>query len=325
MGCLRRFDGFGPPRQSERHERLSAPDRDREPLIELIGAPFNSAGTRDGVARAPEALRRAGLVSTCEAAGIDLVDLGDVDLESAVPLRERQSHVLAVAALAPMIRGVKQAVTQRIDHGAFPLVLGGDCPVLLGCLAALGPGSARVLFIDGHEDAWPAEHSTTGEAADMELGWLLGRDLDGLPAELRGALPASSPDDVVVLGARDLDELADAGVPSIGDIVRIVRPQVIADDPRAVGAEAAASLSRRGPWWLHVDLDVLSTDSLAAVDYRQPGGLNWAMLTELTLGALSDPHVMGWDVTIYNPDLDPTGAGAARIVSYLSDVLGTPQ
>jgi arginase family enzyme len=29
------------------------------------------------------------------------------------------------------------------------------------------------------------------------------------------------------------------------------------------------------PCWLHLDLDVLSSEAFAAVDYPQPGGLGW--------------------------------------------------
>ena len=76
-----------------------------------------------------------------------------------------------------------------------------------------------------------------------------------------------------------------------------------------------------GRTWYHVDLDVLATASLGAVDYRQPGGLDWVTLTALSRGALGNPTVAGWDVTIYNPDLDPDRAGAERIVRYVVEAL----
>jgi arginase len=291
-------------------------------VIEVIGAPFNSAGSANGVARAPAALRRAGLVSALEHVADEVVDRGDLQFPEADPSRDPATHVIAVEAVAPMLGSVRNAVGRAFDRGYFPLVLGGDCPVLLGCLAAAGRNAARVLFVDGHEDAWTPEQSTTGEAADMELGWLLGRGIDGLPAALRDEMPRATPQNVIVLGARDQDELAEAGVRSVSDTVRVVRPDAIARAPGAVAREAVDSMDRRGPWWLHVDLDVLSTDSLAAVDYRQPGGLDWATLTELTARALGGAGILGWDVTIYNPDLDPIGYDARRIVQYIAEALG---
>jgi arginase len=292
-------------------------------VIEVIGAPFNSAGTADGVARAPAALRRAGLVSALEHLADEVVDRGDLPLAPATRRRDPETEVIAVEALAPMLGSVRNAVGRAFDRGSFPLVLGGDCPVLLGCLAAAGRQAARVLYIDGHEDAWTPAKSTTGEAADMDLGWLLGLGVEKLPPALRDEIPTAEPGNVIVLGARDQDELAQAGVRSIDDIVRIVRVNAIARDPATVARDAVESMDRRGPWWLHVDLDVLSTDSLAAVDYRQPGGLDWPTLTELTATALAGAGILGWSVTIYNPDLDPTGDDARRIVQYIGEALGS--
>jgi arginase len=301
---------------------MRIPPTARRHRIDLIGAPFNSAGKADGVARAPGALRGAGLDDALIGAGFTVTDRGDLAMAEMTPTREPDSHVIATAALAQMIRSVRRAVDESITAGAFPLVMGGDCPVLLGCLGATAMhGAARVLFVDGHEDAWPADRSTTGEAADMELGWLLGRALKDLPDHLRAEIPELQPEDVMVLGARDEEELADAGVESIVDLVRIVRPPAVVVDPASVADRAVAALSARGPWWLHLDLDVLSTESLAAIDYPQADGLDWQSLTEITRRALASPDVLGWTVTIYNPDLDPQGAAAARIVQYVVEAL----
>jgi arginase len=302
--------------------RSAAGRQRRDQRLDLIGVPFNSAGTTEGVARGPAALGGAGLGRAIRDAGFEVVDVGDLDLPPLSPVRDAQSQIIATAAIAPMIRAVNRAVTASLESDAFPLVLGGDCPVLLGCLSAIATRQRpRLLFFDGHEDAWPADRSTTGEAADMELGWLLGLCVEMLPSDLRLEIPSLDADDVIVLGPRDEEELADAGIGSIEDSVRIVRPLRIEADPSAVATWAIETLGARGQWWLHVDLDVLSTDSLAAVDYPQAGGLGWATLTELTAHALASPDVLGWTLTIYNPDLDPDGAGATRIVEYVADSL----
>ena len=74
------------------------------------------------------------------------------------------------------------------------------------------------------------------------------------------------------------------------------------------------------PWWFHLDLDVLSTQALPAIDYPQPGGLGWDELAAVATVALSaDPR--GWDVTIHNPDLDPERVHARRIVRFIGSVI----
>lgn len=116
-----------------------------------------------------------------------------------------------------MVEAVGAVVAESLAHGAFPLVVGGDCPILLGCLAAAsetGP-SIGLLFVDGHEDAWPPELSPNGEAADMELGFILGLHRNRLPSQLSASMPQLNFHAVAVLGPRDQAELRAAGVRSL--------------------------------------------------------------------------------------------------------------
>ena len=317
---LHRLDGSRGPRGAAdaRVERMD---------VALIGVPFDSAGTATGVAQAPAALRAAGLLTALQEAGSAVVDIGDVQVTPGDATRDAASGIIAPAALLAMVHNVRDAVSAAVAAGAVPLVIGGDCPVLLGCLAAIHEEPVGLLFVDGHEDAWPPQMSTTGEAADMELGFLLGRFVDDLPDPLRSALPRIQPERVVVVGARDQQELADAGVESIDGVVDVIRTEGLTQ--AAIGTLVAEQLDRLdalGRWWLHVDLDVLSTKSLSAVDYRQGGGLEWATLTAVTQRVLGARGVAGWTVTIYNPDLDPDGRQAATIVRYIArsaSVLGS--
>jgi arginase len=117
-------------------------------------------------------------------------------------------------------------------------------------------------------------------------------------------------------------DLARHAVPSLRDSLWLRSDRDLCG---RVGEETEAALDHlkasAGGFWLHVDLDVLSTESLAAVDYRQPGGLGWDELRELTGRALADPRCLGWSVVIYNPELDDDGNGARDIVSYITTVL----
>jgi arginase len=280
----------------------------------LIGVPANSSGTVDGVARAPAALRQRGL-ATALARHRGFTDHGDLELPVPVPVRG-PSGLLAEDALVAMIGQVARAVGVARRRGQFPLLLGGDCPVILGALAALQVDADRpgLLFVDGHEDAWPPRVSPTGEAADCELGLALRRFDTDLSPKLRAVLPRIDPADVAAVGPRDISELADAGVASLdGQLGALIRPAELTAD-----RYAAALASLPAPWWLHTDLDVLATAELAAVDYAQPGGLSWDQLTGLTATALAADGCAGWSVCIYNPDLDPGHDGADAIVSYVT-------
>lgn len=287
----------------------------------VIGVPTNSSGRTDGVARAPQALRRAGLIDALQRV-YNVRDYGDVAMVAPTPERSWISGIIAEESLISMTQGVQQAVDLALTEGRFPLVLGGDCPVLLGCLAAVRSRFARtgLLFVDGHEDAYPPHRSSTGEAADMELGLALGSvSAPGLSADLARLLPLVRPDEVGMLGVRDATLLRTEGVRSLAQEVELYDDQALQRESlesitQAVLAHIQAHTSW---WWLHVDLDVLSTEALSAVDYPQSGGLSWVQLERLSAIAMAAHGLIGWDVTIYNPDLDPDGSQAVRIVEYL--------
>ncbi|MFF5204544.1 arginase family protein [Streptosporangium sp. NPDC000396] len=288
--------------------------------IDVLGVGFNSAGLGNGVARAPKALRRAGLI-TRAAACHEVRDAGDVAFGKPVPQRGEVSGLLAEDALTSMVSGVRQKVETILAGDGFPLLIGGDCAVLSGALAACRAvhGSVGLLFVDGHEDAWPPADSTTGEAADCELGLALGFTAADVPAELA---PLLRPEATALLGPRDGAELIEYGINSLRGSLWFATDRDLTGRIAASVADAIATIEMSAShWWLHVDLDVLATGQLAAVDYPQPGGLNWEELTELTAIALRRPGCTGWSITIYNPDLDKDGHEAARIVRYVEEVL----
>jgi arginase len=285
--------------------------------LTLIGVPANSSGTVDGVARAPAVLRERGLAAAL-ARRPGFTDAGDLALPAPKPARG-PSGLLAEDALVTTIGLVHDAVGAARRDGGFPLLVGGDCPLILGALAALQDERERpgLLFVDGHEDAWPPLMSPAGEAADCELGLALRLFDDGLAPRLRGMLPRIRAADVAAVGPRDTAELTAAGVASLdGQLGAMIRPAGL-----TAGRIAAAVAGLPAPWWLHTDLDVLATAELAAVDYPQPGGLTWAQLGDVTSAALAADGCAGWSVCIYNPDLDPGRRGADAIIGYITQAV----
>lgn len=282
--------------------------------IGLLGVPTNSSGTTDGVARAPQALRDAGLVDALQRVS-STADYGDLPLPAPSSERDSETHVIDPAGSGALVRRLRWSVTSILADGRFPLVVGGDCPILLGCLAAFGSADRRgLLFVDGHEDAYPPARSRTGEAADMELGFALGiADTPWWPKPTATS-PLVSPEHVRVLGPRDAAALEAESVPSLAGRLPIVDASTLTEDP-AEGASAAVA-SFPVPWWFHLDLDVLSTNASPAVDYPQEGGLDWDDLDIVATTALAAGPV-GWDITIYNPDLDPERTHAGRIVRFI--------
>jgi arginase len=288
--------------------------------FELIGVPFTSAAKPGGIANAIGVLREAGLVDNL---GDAAEDAGDLELLGPDGVRAR-SGLLNEAALGRLVEATREAVAASLQRGRRPLLVGGDCPVLLGALAAARDvgRTTGLLLVDGHEDGWSPERSATGEASDSEVAIALGR-VAGLPAPLDELVPLLPGDAVAMLGPRDRRELEEAGVESLDGVVALFR------DDLAVRASGAAEAAREGAaalggdFWLHIDLDVLRTDDFPAADYLQPGGLTWQELIEIAAHALGEPACLGCSVVIYNPDLDPDRVSAERVVGFLAELAGT--
>jgi arginase len=279
--------------------------------IGVIDVPSDSAGISGGVAKAPAALRNAGLMEAlCQVALVE--DLGDVPLPEPVPGRDPVTGLIDPGMFAAVVEGVADLVAAALGRGLFPLVIGGDCSLLLGCVR--GAAAAGVLFVDGHEDAYLPHQSPTGEVADLELSYLLGR---ADPPEGM-ALTTLPPSAIAILGARDTHLLRDEGVASLRTEVSFADDSEVRVDPELMTARALAAIPR--PFWFHVDLDVVSTEAMGSVDYRQDGGIGWTDLGSVAREAMvAGPS--GMDVTIFNPDLDDEGQDARRIVRFLVDVV----
>ncbi|MFI7121792.1 arginase family protein [Amycolatopsis sp. NPDC049868] len=302
--------------------------------MRVIGAPFSSAGRLDHEASAPEVLREAGLIERLRAAfGPDepVTDGGDVAI-GASAARDGVSGLRSLPGLEAVTASTRAAVAETLRDGDRPLVLGGDCAILLGCLRgaqdALGDDRVGLLFIDGHEDAWPPHESDTGEAADSELGFLLGQHREQLPASLESQFPVLDESAVVALGPRDGDEIASAAdVPSVAERIPLITARQLTAGELSAAEHARKALARirahAARWWLHIDLDVLSSEALDAVSYPQPGGLGWNQLGELAAAALGEPGCVGITVCVYDPDRDPDGAGARRIVDWFGSLART--
>lgn len=287
--------------------------------FELVGVPYTSMAAPGGIARAINVLRSTGLVKRLRDAG-DVDDAGDLSLVEGDGVRGT-AGLLNEAALARLVVATGAAVASSQSRGRVPLLVGGDCPVLLGALAAIRDcyGTAGLMLVDGHEDAWPPRLSPSGEASDSEVALALGLVDEPLPEPLDSLVPLLAPDTVAMLGPRDRAEIEAGGGSSLAQGVALFRDDrdIRAAGPVASAREADTAIGRRAAaFWLHLDLDVLSTEQFAAVDYPQPGGLTWRELHEIAVTALTAPRCAGASIVIYNPDRDRDRVGAARVVRF---------
>jgi arginase len=290
--------------------------------IALIEAPSILGLRPTGVETLPEALLQAGLIDRVPARHAGRV-VPEAPYSSS---RDPTTLTLNAAGIASFSRTLADAVGAVIDRGEFPVVLGGDCSILLGSLLALRRrGRYGLLFLDGHADSYHPEANPNGEAASMELAFATGRGPKVL-TNIEGREPLVRDEDVVLFGFRDADEQAEYGSqPLPQELLAFDLPAIRRRGAELCARNAVARLTRHGGaeagFWIHLDADVLDDTIMPAVDYRLPGGLSWDELAATLTVAIQSQRAVGMEVTIYKPKLDADGAGARGLVRVVSDAL----
>jgi arginase len=295
---------------------------DNEPVIAadwvLLGAPWDCSGAGRGEQDAPRALRAAGLSTLVS------TDLGDADTRLDSTTRDERTGVIDLPGTVRAARALADATLAalRDAHGRRPLVIGGDCSVLLGIAPALRRHVGRfgLWFVDGHPDYLDGATSDTGETADMDLAVLTGVGAEPLTT-LAGAVPMVEVADAVLLGHRthQLDPGSAAELARLPAGLRRIDAAGLVRDPAGAGQRAHRWLAPDS--WLHVDLDVLDPRSLPAVTYPQPDGVDWDQLAAALDPLARSPRLLGVSVADFRPDLDPTGGYASRVVDLLRRTL----
>ena len=281
----------------------------------IIEAPSVLGLFPKGVETLPQALLHAGL-----AEGLGARHAGRVEPPPYEHKRDPDTGILNPRGIAAYSVALAGGVSGVLDQGRFPVVLGGDCSILLGCLLGLKrrrpPG---LLFLDGHADFYQPEKEPNGEVASMELGFATGRG-PAIVADIEGRGPLVRDEDVVVFGRRDGADAEAHGSQRIEETaIEVIDLAAVRE--AGVGAAAAARAVARlspvvGGFWVHLDADVLDDAIMPAVDYRMPGGLSWDELAVILRAAVTGGAV-GIDVTIFNPRLDGDGSIARAVADVL--------
>lgn len=294
----------------------------KKPEYSVIDAPSVLGLRPTGVELLPKALREAGLLEQLNA------DYAGMVTPSAVYnyKRDDETKLLNPEAIKDYTLKLAEVVRGELQKNKFPIVIGGDCSILIGNLLALRRlGRYGLFFIDGHSDFYLPEESPTGEVADMELAIVSGHGPDIL-ADLDHLKPLVREQDIVVFGYRDSAQSAQYGCQDIKKTTMINAIELV--DLQRLGLQNAASLGIETllknellGFWIHLDADVLDDLIMPAVDYRLPGGLTFSELSNLLRLLLMSGKAVGVSVTIFNPTLDKDGSITRNFVSSIVEGL----
>lgn len=280
--------------------------------VGLIGAPTSAGAFAPGQEDAPGALRDAGLVARLEAAGIEVVDLGDTPRFRWRPDRA-EPLAMNVGAVRASALAIADKVATALEQGLMPGVLGGDCTVELGTVLGWQRQHdvAPLLYFDPHPDA-----NTPDTAPDGAFDWMGVAHLLGEPGarrelvDLGGRVPALTGDDVLVLGYSEARTTAGEREAIARNAVTVISQADVERDPVEAARRALDWVGERGPFLLHLDTDSIDFADLPLAENTDRNiGLSFATVAAAFEPLLASPQLGALTISEINPHHgEPDGA-----------------
>jgi arginase len=291
--------------------------------IALIGAPSSAAAFSPGTEKAPAALRAAGLVERLQNAGFEVTDYGDCAPRHFADDDEHR-RARNLTEIVAGLNDLKPRVEIAVKSGALVLVLGGECVQVVGLLT----GARRyykhinLLWFDRDADLNTPATTPSGRIDGMVLAHIIGK---GAPELVRfwGEPPLVREPDVTLFGLARLDP-PEQDLLSHAPLRYVHAADIQAKGPTAAAAGALNHLHADSrEFVLHLDLDVIAQEEFPAVVVPGSGGLGLEEVRAALKEIVRHKNLVGLDVAQFNPDKDPNGDCAKKIVDLLVQSLST--
>ncbi|MGR3766525.1 arginase [Rossellomorea sp. NS-SX7] len=292
--------------------------------ISIIGVPMDLGQMRRGVDMGPSAIRYAGVVERLENLGYEMKDLGDIEIGQAERVHNNpDTNLRNLKAVAEASGKLASKVDEVISSGDFPLIFGGDHSIAIGTLAGVSKHyeNLGVIWYDAHGDLNTGETSPSGNIHGMPLAVSLGIGHEDLTS-IGGDTPKIKPENIVIIGARSLDEgerelIKERGIKvyTMHEIDRMGMAKVMED---AIGYLK----DRTDGVHLSLDLDGLDPSDAPGVGTPVLGGISYRE-SHLAMEMLEEAKIItSAEFVEVNPILDEKNKTATVAVALMGSLFG---
>ncbi|HEV3253029.1 MAG TPA: arginase family protein [Candidatus Acidoferrales bacterium] len=289
--------------------------------IALLGVPTSAAGLAAGPERAPAALRAAGLVEALRGVGYEVTDLGDDPPQLYQP-DEDSPRARNLPRVVASLEALKPRVEAAVKSGALPLILSGDCSIALATVAGVRRyfRNVSLAYFDRDADLNTPATTSSGCVDGMVIAHMTGRGAAEL-VRFWGEPPLVREPDIVLFGVDRFDP-AEEELLRRAPIRRYLATDIQRRGVRVAAQEALERIhGNTNEFVLHFDVDVISSEDFSATSFPGSGGLRWDEVRESLEVFATQKHLAAFEVTAYNPERDPDGSGAKRLIELLVAVL----
>ena len=257
----------------------------------VFGVPFDATSSfRKGAAQAPGAIREAGwnfetfdVLSGLDLSKVSVHDYGDL------PATESSSE---------MINNVQTFMASLLQKNKFPLCLGGDHSVTIGCVREF-PKDTMVVSLDAHLD-----YRDSYEDNPCNHACVMRRISEHVGVE-----------NMIVLGVRSAEY--DEWMRAKQDGVSVITSQVVTRNGISHALRSLQKKIQGNPVYLTIDIDVLDPMFAPGTSTPEPHGLTPDHIWKCV--AMLAPSLIGADIVEVCPPYDKgeTALLAAKLARYI--------
>ena len=296
--------------------------------IKVIGVPLDLGASRRGVDMGPSAVRVAGLEARLEALGHEVRDGGNIGVALAETKRSGHQSARYLKEITETCSRTAEAVLKALGEGMTPVVLGGDHSVAAGTVSGVAEFYRRqnqkigLIWIDAHADMNTPATSPSGNVHGMPLAAIMGLGPESL-SNLLGFAPKVQPDNMVLVGVRDIDATEKENIRRAG-INEVYTMRDIDERGMRAVMEEALRAAGRGTAGYHVSLDMDWIDPEDAPGVGTPvrGGATYRE-AHLALEIIADHgRMVSLEVVEVNPVIDEHNRTADLAVELISSAFG---
>ncbi|MDF1511394.1 arginase [Robertmurraya sp. DFI.2.37] len=291
--------------------------------LSIIGMPMDLGQMRRGVDMGPSAIRYAGVNERLQMLFDEVNDLGDISIGRPEVQIDKESKLRNLELIAEKTAILADKVDEVIQSGAFPLVLGGDHSIAIGTLAGVSRHyqNLGVIWYDAHGDLNTAETSPSGNIHGMPLAVSIGLGHPML-TKIGGYQPKVKPENIVIIGARSLDEGERALIKEKG--IRVYTMHEIDRLGMTKVMEESIEYLQERTDGVHLSLDLDGLDPTDAPGVGTPvnGGISYRE-SHLAMEMLAESEIItSAEFVEVNPILDEKNKTASVAVALMGSLFG---
>ena len=296
--------------------------------IAITNVHLDLGAGRRGTDMGPSAMHVAGLMPALKKLGHQIRDIQSLGSQSYEALHYGSSNTRFLYEIENICTRLKEQTLRQLSLGCTPLVLGGDHSQAIGTISGIAQHhhdknqDIGVIWVDAHTDMNTPETSPSGNIHGMPLSTLLGYGHPNLVKLNPKGLFSVRPENVVIIGARDIDSSEAPLVKELG--VRVFT--MIEIDKRGAAAcfEEALSIVTKNTAGVHLSFDLDGVDPVEApgVGTPVPGGLSLRESHLLCEMLCSTKKLLGMEMVELNPTLDRANQTGKLAVWLIQSVFG---